>query len=87
MRKGEHLGPNFWESRLSSFFSWVYTQFVAVDANFRLKLKNRRINDPELGSGSFYFVENSGYISHIEKNSKNSPEEEVRYVATNRSLP
>ena len=45
----------------------MYAQFIALDANFRLKLKNRRINDPELGSGLFYFVENSAFNRHVEK--------------------
>jgi hypothetical protein len=55
----------------------MYAQFIAVDANFRLKLKNRGINDPELGSGWSYFVENSAYTHHIKENSH---EEEVRFV-------
>ena len=51
-----------------SLLRWIYSQFIAVDANFKLKLKNRRIDDPELGSGWSYFVENSQYTSHITKN-------------------
>jgi len=47
---------------------WVYAQFIAVDANFKLKLKNRQINDPELGSGWSYFVENSAYTRHVANN-------------------
>jgi len=50
-------------------FRWVYAQFIAVDANFRLKLKNRQISDPELGSGWSYFVENSAYTRHVANNS------------------
>ena len=57
--------------------SWIYAQFIALDANFRLKLKNRQINDPELGSGWFYFVENSAYTRHVQQNLH---EEEVRCV-------
>lgn len=59
------------------FLSWIYAQFIAIDANFRLKLKNRQLNDPELGSGWFYFVENSAYTSHVEKS---LIEEEVRCI-------
>lgn len=44
---------------------WLYTYFLAVDANFRLKLKNRGINDPEVGSGWSYFVESKQYSRHI----------------------
>lgn len=54
--------------RLISFYSrWIYAQFIAVDANFKLKSKNRRINDPELGSGWSYFVENKAYTRHVAK--------------------
>ena len=44
---------------------WLYSLFLAVDANFRLKLKDRKIKDPEIGSGWAYFVENDRYIKHI----------------------
>jgi hypothetical protein len=53
------------ETQLLLFFRWVYAQFIAVDANFKLKLKNRHIKDPELGSGWSYFVENSAYLRHV----------------------
>jgi hypothetical protein len=39
--------------------------FIAVDANFRLKLKSRGIRDPEVGSGWSYFVGNEKYSKHI----------------------
>jgi hypothetical protein len=68
----------------------VHAQFIAVDANFRLKLKNRQINDPELGSGWSYFVENSAYTRHV---AKNPHEKEVgrvpniqKYIYSNASL-
>lgn len=50
------------------FHRWLYLYFLAVDGNFHLKLKNRGINDPEIGSGWTYFVENEGYIKHISQN-------------------
>jgi hypothetical protein len=43
----------------------MYTLFVAIDANFKLKLKNRGINDPELAPGWASFVEESSYQNHI----------------------
>jgi len=43
----------------------LYSYFLAVDANFRLKLKNRGIKDPETGSGWSYFVGNKDYDKHI----------------------
>lgn len=64
--------------RTTDFFSrWVYAQFIAVDANFKLKLKNRHINDPELGSGWSYFVENSAYTHHV---ANSQHDKEVRHV-------
>jgi len=73
------LGECLWHQRVSesidilacsadSLFRWIYAQFIAVDANFKLKLKNRRIVDPELGSGWSYFVENSQYARHVARN-------------------
>lgn len=50
------------------FPRWLYRCFLAVDANFRLKLKNRGISDPETGSGWSYFVESKEYIKHITQN-------------------
>lgn len=44
---------------------WLYSLFLAVDANFRLKLKSRGITDPEIGSGWSYFVEPKQYNEHI----------------------
>jgi hypothetical protein len=48
---------------------YIYTQFVAVDANFRLKLKNRRLKDVELSSGWAYYVEPSEYEKYLRKHS------------------
>jgi len=47
------------------FFRWLYSCFLAIDANFRLKLKSRGINDPEISSGWSYFVGNEQYSKHI----------------------
>jgi hypothetical protein len=38
---------------------------LALDANFRLKLKDRGIEDPEVDPGWAYFVEHGHYIGHI----------------------
>lgn len=56
------------------FLSWVgaqllsrflYTLFLAVDANFKLKGKDRGIHDPELAPGWASFVEEGRYQEHI----------------------
>jgi hypothetical protein len=46
--------------------SWLYCLFLAIDANFRLKLKARGISDPELGTGLAYFVDNTKFKKHLE---------------------
>lgn len=47
--------------------SFLYTQFIAVDANFKLKGKDRGINDPSLTPGWASFVEEDQYQEHIKK--------------------
>ena len=44
---------------------WLYSLFVAIDANFRLKLKSRGIKDPELGPGLAYFVNTPKFEAHL----------------------
>ena len=52
--------------RLSKYLPrWLYSYFLAVDTNFRLKLKSRGIADPEIGSGWSYFVESKQYHQHV----------------------
>ena len=41
-------------------YSYIYTQFLAVDGNFKLRLK-----DPELAPGWAYFVEEEKYQDFI----------------------
>lgn len=42
-------------------YRYIYTQFLAVDGNFKLRLKERGITDPELAPGWAYFVEEDNY--------------------------
>lgn len=49
------------------FLRWIYSLFLAEDANFRLKLKERGIVDPEFGPGWAYFVNDSAYKAEIKK--------------------
>lgn len=52
------------ELSLTAQYSWLYRLFLAVDANFRLKLRDRGIkNDPELGPGNAYFVAYKDYLA------------------------
>ena len=43
--------------------------FIAIDANFRLKRRavSNETQDPALGSGWGYFVEDSNYRVHLRK--------------------
>ena len=46
-------------------YRWLYSLFLAIDANFRLKLKSRAIKDPELGPGLAYFVDSVKFQKHL----------------------
>ncbi|KAG6836052.1 hypothetical protein H0H93_011949 [Arthromyces matolae] len=48
---------------------FLYTQFVGIDANFRLKRKHvsSEERDPSLGGGWAFFVEETEYKNHISK--------------------
>jgi hypothetical protein len=45
---------------------FLYTLFLAVDANFKLKNKERGINDFELDPGWGCYVESSRYFQHLD---------------------
>ncbi len=46
-------------------FRFLFTLFLAIDANFKLKNKDRGIKDFELDPGYGCYVENSRYKSHL----------------------
>jgi hypothetical protein len=50
---------------INAAFRFLYTLFLAVDANFKLKGKARKINDVELAPGLGCFVEENGYQRHL----------------------
>lgn len=47
------------------FLRFLYTLYIAVDANFKLKGKQRRLNDVELMGGMGAFVEEENYQRHL----------------------
>ncbi|KAJ2911619.1 hypothetical protein MD484_g8794, partial [Candolleomyces efflorescens] len=47
--------------REATVLAFLYTMFLAVDANFKLKGKDRKLDDIELGSGWGAFVEENQY--------------------------
>ena len=42
---------------------WKNTLFLGVDACFKLKLKDRKFHDPDLGTGLAYMVKDAPYQS------------------------
>lgn len=56
-------------------YRWLYSLFIAIDANFRLKMKSRGIQDPELGSGLAYFVNAAKLEAHLKDH---ATEDDVR---------
>ncbi|KAI0039250.1 hypothetical protein FA95DRAFT_1612723 [Auriscalpium vulgare] len=46
---------------------WKYAVMLAIDANFKLKLKNCGLADVSLSAGWAYFVENGPYKEHVAK--------------------
>ncbi|KAF8131200.1 hypothetical protein EV363DRAFT_1165737 [Boletus edulis] len=62
---GKNLPPNFRNAGEEN--QWLYAQFVAIDANFRLKRKkvSKDSVDPSLSKGWAYFVEESAYKTYL----------------------
>lgn len=57
------------------YHRWLYQLFLAIDACFRLKRKRKaRINEPEIGSGWAFFVEEDAYQAHLKKYDTDLPE-------------
>lgn len=54
----------FFRGLTYSSLRWIYSLYLAMDANFRLKLRDRGVkNDRELGPGWAYFVDDKHYQS------------------------
>jgi hypothetical protein len=52
------------------------TLYLGLDACFKLKLKDRGLNDPDLGTRLLYFVNDSKYRAYLSDcNARNVPEE------------
>ena len=58
-----HLQP-----QLKSFARWLYSLILVIDANFRLKLKEKGIeDDPALGDGWAHWVSSKPYQAYIKE--------------------
>ena len=55
----------YMQHSMTAHHRWLYSLFIAIDANFRLKLKARGIKDLELASGLAYFVNNGKFEAHL----------------------
>ncbi|EIN04406.1 hypothetical protein PUNSTDRAFT_76368 [Punctularia strigosozonata HHB-11173 SS5] len=73
--------PENWDS-MPEEQRWKYSSFIALDACFRLKLKDREIDDPELCSGLAYFVNEDEYQDHL-RETADEPEEPSSSCDTN----
>jgi hypothetical protein len=60
---------------LTVVLRFLYTLFLAVDANFKLKNKDRGIKDFELDPGWGCYVETSRYFQHLDNH---ADQQEVR---------
>ncbi|KAI0062049.1 hypothetical protein BV25DRAFT_1870510 [Artomyces pyxidatus] len=58
--------PDTWENAPEEE-QWKYASMFSMDANFKLKLKNRGLDDVELAPGWAYFVPNKPYQEHVDK--------------------
>ena len=56
----------------------MYTLFLAIDANFRLKRKKVSSDkvDPDLNNGTGYFVEESAYKAHLAVHDRDNTRED-----------
>lgn len=61
------LGPQPCCSRAWLFPRWTDTDYAQVDANFRLKNKDRQIDDPSLNKGIAFIVADAPYKAHLEQ--------------------
>ncbi|TDL13917.1 hypothetical protein BD410DRAFT_868388 [Rickenella mellea] len=59
------IHQDVWGSVKPSYNRWKYSLIIAIDANFRLKLKNRGFKDSPLGDGWSYFVPSIPYKAHV----------------------
>ena len=63
---------------------FLYTLYVAVDANFKLKGKQRHLDDVELMPGWGAYVPEAPYQTHI-ANNVDQPEVRAQYIRHNKT--
>jgi len=55
--------------------SWLNTLYLGIDVCFKLKLKDRGFNNPDLGARLAYMVNNIHYAAHLRKHSADAVED------------
>ncbi|KAI0039536.1 hypothetical protein FA95DRAFT_1612492 [Auriscalpium vulgare] len=73
--------PEGWEAAPEDE-RWKHAAYLAVDANFKLKMKNHGVKDIELSPGWGYFVKKANYGVHV---AKYADEKEMKYCDSNHS--
>ena len=66
--------------RADYYGSWLYTQILALDANFRMSRKaiSSKGRDPSLTNGYGYFVDNAAFEAHLE--ARKGERQEVHFL-------
>jgi hypothetical protein len=70
------------EHLLTVMRSWLYTLFLALDANFRMSRKgvSTKEHDPCLMGGRGYFVSDEGLMAHLESHKGQRQEVCIRSI-------
>jgi len=51
--------------------------FLGIDGCFKMKLKDRGITDPDLGTGLAYMVRDADYAAHLEETAGTTSDKSV----------
>ncbi|KAI0054664.1 hypothetical protein BV25DRAFT_1816736 [Artomyces pyxidatus] len=73
--------PEGWD-KVPKSEKWKYALLLAIDANFKLKRKNRKTHDVQLMNGWSYFVEEAAYQGHL---NRYKDEAEMKYCSSTHS--
>ncbi|TFY75854.1 hypothetical protein EWM64_g8158 [Hericium alpestre] len=73
--------PDNWQD-VPEEMKWLYALILAIDANFKMKRKQKKDTQKELGSGWAYFVEESSYQRYLENY---TDQKEMKHCDSNHS--
>ena len=69
------------------FFSWINTLYVSLDANFKLKQKDRGFTNPPLANGLSYMISDSALKKHLAECDKKQLNQDVGATHTFHLVP